>query len=89
MYYYNWITDFNRFVQLYLTIWVIIRDSNALCTNICVIILIYMYNYTSNFIYLLFRYKSTYSYNYNNNQYSYMSIYVTSILYLQREPIKS
>ena len=33
--------------------------------------------------------KSNYSYNYSNNPYSCMSDYVISILYLQREPIKS
>ena len=35
------------------------------------------------------RNKLTYSYKYNNIQYFYMSNYVTSIIYLQIEPIKS
>ena len=35
------------------------------------------------------RNKIIYLYKDNNNQYSYMSNYVTSILYLQIEPFKS
>ena len=67
---YNFIRNFNRFLHLWLTIRVIIRDFNGLCTIVYVILLFYTYSYTSNSIFLYYRFT-----------YKYTSVY-TSKLFL-------